>query len=133
MAGGSSRWRLTWLASTRVGSAVAGALLTLASRGAGGSETGRASELDGAIEACRPLARPRPLFAVIERFPVLRSDLRAGATALYRRWGLWHDEESVKLTAIRPAACLSRHVPELRVRAKDLQDIERIGLSGARS
>ena len=98
----------------RVGSAVAGALLTLASRGAGGLETGRASELDGAIEACRPLARPRPLFTVIERFPALRSDLRASATALYRRWGLWHDDESLKPTAIRPAAWLLHHVPELR-------------------
>ncbi|HTA75363.1 MAG TPA: helix-turn-helix domain-containing protein [Gemmatimonadaceae bacterium] len=101
----------------RVGSAVAGALLTLASRGASGLETGRASELDGAIEACRPLARPRPLFTVMERFPVLRSDLRTAATPMYRRWGLWHDDESLKLTAIRPAAWLLRHVPELRVRA----------------
>ena len=47
----------------------------------------------------------------------MRSDLRAAATPLYRRWGLWHDDESLKLTAIRPAAWLPRHVPELRVRA----------------
>ena len=98
----------------RLGSAVAGALLTLASTGARGL---RATELDGGIDACRPLARPRPLFAVVDRFPALVSEARANASPLYRHWGLWHNDESLKLTAVRPAAWLLRQVPELRVRA----------------
>jgi MarR family len=98
-------------------SAVAGALLTLAAAHATGPANHPAPELEGAIDACRPLSRPRPLFEVVERFPSLRADAKAGASLLYRRWGLWHDDEEIKLTAIRPGHWLLRHVPELCVRA----------------
>lgn len=109
--------RLTALAANlarvdRVGSAVAGALLTVARDGAHALNGSRATELDGAVEACRPLARPRPLFTIMERFPALRAELRTNASPSYRRWGLWHNDESLKLTAVRPAAWLLRHVPE---------------------
>jgi len=89
----------------RLGSAVAGALLTVASNGAGALDTGRATELGGAIDVCRPLARSRPLFSVMERFPTLRPDLRATALPVYSRWGLWHSDDSPKLTALPPAPC----------------------------
>jgi hypothetical protein len=100
-----------------VASAVAGALLSLAFTGARRLAAGRATELEAAIGECRPLARPRPLFTVMDRFPALRPQLRARASPLYRRWGFWHDDESLKPTVLRPAGWLLRHVPELRIRA----------------
>ena len=103
--------------SDPVASAVAGALLSLATAGARRLASGRATELKGAIGECRPLGRPRPFFTVMERFPAIRPQLRAGASPLYRRWGLWHDDESLKPTALRPSSWLLRRVPELRVRA----------------
>ncbi len=102
--------------TNRLASATMGALLTLALRGAG-----RAPALVLALRHCRPVSPSRPLFSVIEqllaRAPALRAEVRDSATPCYRRWGLWHDDESLKPAAVRPAAWLLRHVPELRARA----------------
>jgi hypothetical protein len=48
--------------------------------------------------------------------PVLRDRVRAGAVPLYARWGLWHDDASLKVTSVRPLTWLLR-LPELRARA----------------
>ncbi len=96
-----------------IASAAMGAMLTLATTQTALS----APELAGAIERCRPIKTPRPLFAVIEQFPTLRSSVREHAAPLYRQWGFWHDDTALKPSAIRPADWLLRHVPELRVRA----------------
>lgn len=93
------------------GSAVAGALLSVANQVAG------SDRLLAAQRYCRPLAEPRVLFARIEESPVLAAFAREQSLPLFTRWGLWHDEISLKTAAIRPIRWILEHCPELRTRA----------------
>jgi len=106
--------RLSGLASSLdpESSAVLGALLSVAGEAAGG-----AAELDAARARCRPLTTPRPLFASMRSMRVLSQRARRNSLPVFQRWGLWHDDQGLKPTAIRPIAWLLRRVPELRVRS----------------
>ncbi|CAN5784892.1 hypothetical protein BH23GEM7_BH23GEM7_28400 [soil metagenome] len=92
-------------------SAVAGALLSVANEIAG------AKRLETAMRHCRPLAEPRVLFERTASHPVLGAFAREHALPLFVRWGLWHDEISLKLGAVRPIRWILLHCPELRLRA----------------
>lgn len=92
-------------------SAVAGALVDLA-RLAGGS-----AALSQLAARCRALDTPRPLFDANAQNLVLRDHVEAHPLPIFARWGLWHDEISLKHGAIRPVQWILKHCPELRVRA----------------
>jgi hypothetical protein len=94
-----------------LGSAVAGAMLAVANEIAG------SERLVAAQRYCRPLDEPRVLFESIAVNPVLASYAREQSLPLFSRWGLWHDEVSLKTAAIRPIRWILKHCPELRVRA----------------
>lgn len=94
-----------------VGSAVAGALFSVA------GEVARSGRLVAAQHHCRPLAEPRVLFERTAADPVLSAFAREHSLPLFSRWGLWHDEVSLKTSAIRPVRWILEHCPELRVRA----------------
>ena len=94
------------------GSAVLGALLSLASEAAGG-----APSLDAARARCHPLAKAQALFTAMRSMRVLTARARRNALPLFVAWGLWHDDQTLKPTAIRPVGWLLAKVPELRVRA----------------
>jgi len=106
--------RLSALAGTveREASAVLGALLSFASDG-----RIRAPEFDAALIHCRPLSPSRPLFTVMDTMDSLRARVRRHALPLFRAWGFWHDDATLKPSAIRPVRWLIGHVPELRARA----------------
>jgi hypothetical protein len=94
-----------------LGSAVAGAMLAVA------NEIAASDRLLAAQRYCRPLGEPRVLFEKIAENPVLAAYAREQALPLFSRWGLWHDEISLKSAAIRPIRWILKHCPELRVRA----------------
>ena len=93
-------------------SAVAGAVLSLARSGVTGS-----SALDAAIRHCRPLPKLAPLFPQLESHPGLLALVKKEALPLFKAWGFWHNDATLKLNAIRPATWIVKHCPELRVRA----------------
>lgn len=92
-------------------SAALGALLSFSDAGAGG-----APEFEAALGQCRPLSPARPLFDVMDTMRSLRERVREKALPLFTAWGLWHDDATLKPTAVRPVAWLL-DVPELRIRA----------------
>lgn len=93
-------------------SAVAGAILSVALRAAGTS-----TQLEAAAAHCRPLdGSGEPLFEASRQVPVLREKTQEDALPLFRRWGLLHDEISMKPGAVRPIDWIRRHCPELRLR-----------------
>jgi hypothetical protein len=94
-----------------LGSAVAGAMLAVAYEIAG------SDRLLAAQRYCTPLREPRVLFERIAADPVLACFAREQSLPLFSRWGLWHDEVSLKTAAIRPIRWILKHCPELRVRA----------------
>ncbi|HEX8212247.1 MAG TPA: hypothetical protein VF584_18875 [Longimicrobium sp.] len=94
-----------------LGSAVAGAMLAVA------NEVAASDRLLAAQRYCRPLHEPRVLFERIAADPVLAAFARDQSLPLFSRWGLWHDEISLKTAAIRPVRWILKHCPELRVRA----------------
>ena len=98
---------------TREASAVLGALLTLATQGA----NGHAPELDAAIARCRPIHPGQPLFRIMDQFPSLRRRVEAQALPMFKAWGFWHDDMTLKLSVIRPVEWLIWRVPELRFRS----------------
>ena len=100
------------VALDRQESATLGALLSFARDAAG-----HAPELDAALSRCSPLSRPRPMFAVMDTMDVLRGRVRKRALPLFAAWGLWHDDATLKPSAIRPVRWLLLHAPELRARA----------------
>jgi len=106
--------RLSGLAAAMRGqdSATLGALLTLALEGTAGI-----SEFYGALTRCTPLARHRPLFDIVDTMSVLRDRVRRHALPLFSAWGLWHDDATLKPSAVRPVRWLLDHAPELRARA----------------
>ncbi|HSU16237.1 hypothetical protein [Longimicrobium sp.] len=89
--------------------AVAGAMLAVA-RDAAGSAT----QLDSALKHCRPLAAPRPLFDVIAASPLFTAKARDGTLDVFSAWGLWQDDLSLRLDAIRPVQWVLAHCPELQ-------------------
>lgn len=92
-------------------SAVAGAILAVA------NEVAASDRLLAAQRYCRPLDAPRVLFERIAENPVLAAYAREQSLPLFTRWGLWHDEVSLKTAAIRPIRWILKQCPELRVRA----------------
>jgi len=94
-----------------VGSAVAGAMLGVA------NEVAASDRLLAAQRYCSPLAEPWVLFDRIAADPVLAAFAREQSLPLFSRWGLWHDEVTLKTAAIRPIRWILKHSPELRVRA----------------
>lgn len=93
-------------------SAVLGALLSTAALAAG-----RTPELEAATARCRPLSPPQPLYFSIRSMRVLSERARRDALPVFAKWGLWHDDQTLKPTAIRPMPWLLHRVPELRVRS----------------
>ena len=98
-------------ASTR---AYLGALLTLAIEAPEGA--GRAPEFESALTHCRSLRKPRAFYNIFEGMPTYRERARTNALPLYRRWGLWHDDTTLKRQSLHDLEWLLK-VPELRARA----------------
>jgi hypothetical protein len=94
-----------------LGSAVAGAMLAVANEVVG------SDRLLAAQRHCRALSEPRVLFEGIAANPVLAGFAREQTLPIFSRWGLWHDEISLKTAAIRPIRWILEHCPELRIRA----------------
>ena len=94
-----------------VASATMGALLSVASVGAGSKNA-----LVSAAEHCRPLETPEPLFPSAGRSPGLLRLLQADALPLFERWGFWHDDATLQLSAVRPIGWILETCPELRFR-----------------
>jgi DNA-binding MarR family transcriptional regulator len=57
------------------------------------------------------------MFAVMDTMDVLRRRVQKRALPLFAAWGLWHDDATLKPSAIRPVRWLLSHAPELRARA----------------
>jgi hypothetical protein len=93
-------------------SAVAGAILSFARTGVTGP-----TALDAAIRHCRPLPKLAPLFPQLEAHPGLLALVKKEALPLFKAWGFWHNDATLKLNAIRPATWIVQHCPELRIRA----------------
>lgn len=92
-------------------SATIGALLSLAASAAPGR-----TALASALEHCRPLDQPEPLFPVMARSPGLLRLLQEDALPLFRQWGFWHDDASLQPSAVRPVRWILEQCPELRFR-----------------
>jgi hypothetical protein len=91
--------------------ATAGAMLSIA------NDIAKSPRLEAATKSCRPLVHPRLLFHRIATSPVLSQLAREGALPVFVQWGLWHDEVSLKIGAIRPIRWILKHCPEIEVRA----------------
>ncbi len=94
-----------------VASATMGALLSVASAGAGVKNA-----LVSATDHCRPLTAPEPLFTVMAQSPGLLGLLKTNALPLFERWGFWHDDAALQLSAVRPVQWIIETCPELRYR-----------------
>jgi hypothetical protein len=91
-----------------------GMILSLAVEAPDGA--GRAPQYEAALAHCKPLRRLRALYDNIEALPAFREWARMHGLPLYRRWGFWHDDVTLKLVSIHPLARIL-NVPELRARA----------------
>jgi hypothetical protein len=91
-----------------------GIMLSLAIEAPEGA--GRAPQYEAALAHCKPLRRPRALYDNIEALPAFREWVRTHGLPVYRRWGFWHDDVTLKLASINPLARILK-VPELRARA----------------
>jgi hypothetical protein len=91
-----------------------GVLLTLAADAPDGA--GRVPQFVAALSHCRPQRPARALYDVIESKPTLRAIAGKNSLPLYRRWGLWHDDLTLKPEALFPMEYVLS-VPELRLRA----------------
>ena len=101
-------------ASTAHVRAYLGALLSLAIEAPEGA--GRAPQFDAALSHCRHLRKARAYYDSAEQMPVYREWMRTHSLPLFNRWGLWHDEVTLKRNSLRRLDSLLE-VPELRVRA----------------
>jgi len=81
------------------------------------NEDAKSARLTAAARHCSPLAEPRVFFEAVAASPVLSAFARESALPVFARWGLWHDELSLKPDAVRPVGWILEHCPELRVRA----------------
>jgi hypothetical protein len=92
-----------------------GIMLSLAIEAPDGG-AGRAPQYEAALAHCKPLRRPRALYDNIEALPAFRDWARTHSLPVYRRWGFWHDDVTLKLVSVHPLAQILK-VPELRARA----------------
>ena len=92
--------------------AVAGALFSVAKH-----EVGSVTLLNSVLKHCAPIAPPRPLFTVIEKNAVLTYRAREAALPLFREWGFWQDNISMRTDATRPIRWVLAHCPEFHTRA----------------
>lgn len=92
--------------------AILGAMIDIARE-----ESPAADRLKSAQHHCRPLREPRALFDRTQGNPVLRSFAKEGAMPVFKAWGLWQDELSLKFDALHPISWILEHCPELRLRA----------------
>lgn len=92
-------------------SAVAGAMISVA------NGTAKSPRLEAAERHCAPLDEPRPLFERVAQNPLLREFARQDALPVFLRWGLWQDEVSLKIDAVKPVGWILGRCPELRIRA----------------
>lgn len=72
-----------------------GVMLSLAIEAPDGA--GRAPQYESALAHCKPLRRPRALYDNIEALPAFREWARTHSLPVYRRWGLWHEDVTLKL------------------------------------
>lgn len=77
---------------------------------------GTAPQFKAALTHCRALRRPRAFYDIFENMPSYRERVRTHSLPLYRRWGLWHDDATLKSISLQPLDWLL-HVAELRARA----------------
>jgi len=91
-----------------------GALLSLAIEAPDGAR--RAPQFEAALAHCRPLSRPRALYDITDSSPTLKEWMRKYSLPLYRNWGFWHDDATLKRISIHALAWVLK-VPELRARA----------------
>lgn len=91
-----------------------GAMLSLAIEAPDGA--GRAPQFDAAISHCRPLRDAHAYYDSAEQLPTYREWMRTHSLPLYSRWGLWHDDMTLKRGSVQPLETLLE-VPELRARA----------------
>ncbi len=93
-------------------SAVAGAMLSLALQ-----EASSATQLRAAVKHCEPIDEKQPLYFILFMYPALLDLVKQEALALFDDWGFWHNDVTLKRSAIRPVAWINRQCPELRLRA----------------
>lgn len=91
-----------------------GAILSLAIDAPGGAR--RAPSFDTALAHCRALRTPRAFYDNMQAVPTYRERMRTQGLPLFRRWGLWHDDLTLKLGSIQDLDWILT-VPELRARA----------------
>jgi hypothetical protein len=91
-----------------------GALLTLAIEAPGGA--GRAPQFVTALSHCRPLRPSRAFYDSVEQLPPWRDWMKVHSLPIFSRWGLWHDDMTLKIGSVYPLETILK-VPELRARA----------------
>lgn len=101
-------------ASTPTIRAYLGAMLSLAIEAPDGA--GRAPQFEATLSHCRPLRKPRAFYDSAEHLPVYRDWMRTHTLPLFSRWGLRHDDMTLKRNSVKPLGTLLQ-VPELRARA----------------
>ena len=62
------------------------------------------------------MPRPRAFYDIFERMSAYRHRVKTHALPLYRRWGLWHDDMTLKNVSLHALDGLLK-VPEIRARA----------------
>lgn len=97
-------------------SAVAGAMISIA------NQVTESPRLEAAQRHCRPLDEPRPLFDRVVQNLLLSEFARQDALPVFARWGLWHDEVSLKIDAIKPVSWILERCAELRDRGSHAVD-----------
>ena len=78
---------------------------------------GGASSLKGILQKCRRRRPASPLFDIDATNPVLKRKVKAGALTEFLEWGLWVDETSLCLDAVRPSKWVLRQNRNLLIRA----------------
>lgn len=92
-------------------SAVAGAMISV------DNQVAESPQLEAAERHCHPFDEPHPLFDRVAQNSLLREFARQDALPVFARWGLWQDEVSLKIDAVKPVGWILDWCPELRVRA----------------
>ncbi len=93
-------------------SAVVGVMLSLALK-----ESPNATQLRAAVGYCTPLTGMQPLYFVFWAYPELLNLVKEESLGLFEEWGFWHNDEQIKLDAIRPVSWIVRQCSEMFVRA----------------
>lgn len=77
---------------------------------------GKAPEFETALTHCKPIRPMRALYDSIEISPTMRDWMKTHALPLFRRWGFWHDDDSLKKVSVHSLPWILK-VPELQARA----------------